>query len=82
VGRKKDHAIKKLRQNPKNVRFEEADFILVNLGCTKRMKGSHATYVFPGQRPITIPYRKPFVLPVYVEQILQLLDQIEDDDQD
>ena len=80
MGRKKDRAIEKLRQNPRNVRFEDADLILINLGCTKRMKGSHATYVFPGQRPITIPYRKPFILPSYVEQILLLIEQIDENE--
>jgi predicted RNA binding protein YcfA (HicA-like mRNA interferase family) len=77
---KKDKAITKLRENSRNVRYEDIDSILCNLGCTKRMKGSHATYTYPGLRPITIPYRKPFILPVYVEQILELLDQITEDE--
>lgn len=77
---KKEKAIAKLRENPKNVRFEEADTILCELGCCKRMKGSHATYTYPGKRPITIPYRKPYILPVYINQIIQLIDQIEEDE--
>ncbi len=40
MGRKKARAIEKLRQNPRNVRFEEVDSILIALGCTKRMKGN------------------------------------------
>ncbi|MGC1376474.1 MAG: hypothetical protein WA821_09630 [Anaerolineales bacterium] len=79
MGKKRENAIKKLRQNIKNVRFDDVDAILCGLGCAKRMKGSHATYTYPGQHPIVIPFRKPFILPVYVQQILQLIDSIEDD---
>ena len=80
MGKKRERAIDKLRKNPRNVRFEEIDAILIHLGFNKRMKGSHATYTYPGLRPITIPFRKPFILPVYVEQVVQLIEQIEDDD--
>jgi predicted RNA binding protein YcfA (HicA-like mRNA interferase family) len=77
---KKEKAIAKLSKNPRSIRFEEADAVLCELGCLKRTKGSHATYSYPKMRPITIPYRKPFILPVYVKLILQLIDQIEDND--
>ena len=77
---KKEKAIAKLCENPKNVRFEEADKVLIALGCIMRMKGSHATYTYPGMKPITIPYCKPYILPVYVKQIIQLIDQIEEDE--
>jgi hypothetical protein len=80
MGRKKDRAIENLRRNSKNVRFDEIDSILIGLGCKKRMKGSHATYTYPGLSPIIIPHRIPFILPVYVKQIIQLIDQIEEDD--
>ena len=41
------------------------------------MKGSHATYTYAGMMPIVIPYRSPFILPVYVKIILQWIDAIE-----
>ncbi len=79
-GQKKERAIEKLRRNSKNVRFEEIDSILIGLGCEKRMKGSHAIYTYPGQHPITVPHRIPYILPIYVKMIIELIDQIDDDD--
>jgi predicted RNA binding protein YcfA (HicA-like mRNA interferase family) len=72
--------IEKLRQNPKNVRFEEIDSLLQRLGFEKRQRGSHVTYLISGKPPMTIPIRKPFILPVYVKQVLQMLDELDDID--
>lgn len=70
--------IQKLHRNPKNVRFEEIDTLLCGLGFEKRQRGtSHVTYTIPGKPPLTIPFRKPFILPVYVKQILQFLDEMD-----
>jgi predicted RNA binding protein YcfA (HicA-like mRNA interferase family) len=74
-------ALQKIRQNPKNVRFEEIDALLRSFGFEKRQKGSHAVFTRADlQLAITIPYRKPFILPVYVKQILKLLDEISDEE--
>lgn len=72
----KNKALEKFRQNPKNVRFDEIDHLLITLGFQKRHKGSHATYVLKTYR-ITIPFRKPYVLPIYVKNLLVLLDDLE-----
>lgn len=68
--------LERFRQNPRNVRFEEMDKLLLALGFEKQQKGSHATYVLKGQGRITIPFRKPFILPVYVKEVLNLLDEM------
>lgn len=81
MGRKRETAIARLYQNPKSISFKEADAILRGLGCTKRMKGSHATYTYPGQYPITIPFQKPNILPIYVKLIIQLIESIEDEEE-
>ena len=73
---KADKRIQKLRQNPKNVRFEEVDKLLRSLGFEKRQRGSHATYILKGRGRITVPFKKPFILPIYVKEILNLLDEI------
>ncbi|MCL4300947.1 MAG: type II toxin-antitoxin system HicA family toxin [Anaerolineae bacterium] len=52
------------------------DKLLVSLGFEKRQKGSHATYILKGQGRITIPFRKPFILPVYVKEVLKLVDEM------
>jgi len=74
---KREKAIAKLRQNPKNVRFEEIELILIGIGFTKRQEGtSHAVFTY-GKHRLTVPHRKPFVLPVYVRQVLSEIDKID-----
>lgn len=74
---KKEKFLQRFRQNQKNVRFEDVDKLLLSLGFEKRQKGSHATYILKGQGRITIPFRKPFILPVYVSELLKLLDEMD-----
>jgi predicted RNA binding protein YcfA (HicA-like mRNA interferase family) len=74
---RKEKLLEKIRQNPKNVRFQDIDKLLLSLGFEKRQRGSHATYVLKGQGRITIPFRKPFILPVYVKEMLKLLDELD-----
>lgn len=73
---KKEKLLHKIRQNPKAVRFKDIDTLLLSLDFEKRQRGSHATYVIKGQGRITIPFRKPFILPVYVKELLTLLDEM------
>ncbi len=74
---KSEKLLKKIRQNPKNVRFKDIDKLLLSLGFEKRQRGSHATYVLKNQGRITVPFRKPFILPVYVKEVLKLLDEMD-----
>ena len=75
---KREKQIERLRQNPKTVRFEEIDVILLGLGFEKRQRGtSHAVYTLGNQR-LTVPFRKPFIKPVYVKLILDVLDELKD----
>lgn len=73
---KREKLLQRFRNNPKTVRFEEIDILLRQLGFEKRQSGSHATYTFK-QHLITIPFRKPYILPVYVKNILEILDALE-----
>jgi predicted RNA binding protein YcfA (HicA-like mRNA interferase family) len=74
---KKEKLLQRFRQNPKNVHFEEVNNLLLSLGFEKRQKGSHAIYILKGRGRITIPFRKPFILPVYVREVLKLLDELD-----
>ncbi len=75
---KKEKALAKIRQNPRHVRFEELEAILLWLGFTKRQDGtSHAMFIF-GKHIVNIPKRKPFVKPKYVELALEALDAIKE----
>ena len=66
-----------MRDNPKNVRFDDIDSLLIAFGFEKRQRGSHATYLIPGERPLTIPRRLPFILPIYVKEVLDRLEAME-----
>ena len=72
---KRQKLLQRLRQNPQNVRFDEIDTLLVGLEFEKRQRGSHVTYVSPEYGRITIPIKKPFILPVYVKEVLALLEE-------
>ena len=74
---KREKQLNQLRNNSKNVRFDEIDTLLLGLGFEKRQRGtSHAVYTLEKQR-ITIPFRKPFIKPIYVKLVLALLDELE-----
>lgn len=78
---KKDKVLARIRQNPKHVRFEELESILLRIGFKKRHDGtSHTTFTF-GKHILTVPKRKPFVKRVYVELFLQALDEIKELDE-
>jgi predicted RNA binding protein YcfA (HicA-like mRNA interferase family) len=73
---KREKLLQRFRNNPKTVRFEEVDNLLLHFGFTKRQSGSHATYTL-GHHLITVPFRRPYILPVYVKHILEILDAID-----
>ncbi len=73
---KREKLLVRFRNNPKTVRFDEIDTLLQRLGFEKRQSGSHATYTFE-QYLITVPFRKPYILPIYVKSILAILDAME-----
>lgn len=69
--------LERFRQNPKNVRYEELEGVLLYLGFNKRRGGgSHAVFSYPGHKPITIPVNKPFLKSTYVKQILRAIDEL------
>jgi len=69
-----------MRQNPKNVRPNELDTVLLAAGFMARHQGtSHKVYSY-GSYVLPVPQRKPFLLPIYVTQALALLDAISADE--
>lgn len=74
---KRTKLLRRMRQNPKSIRFDELCNFLESLGFRKRESGSHFTFTYPGSRSIiTVPRRIPFVLPVYVKNVLDVLDEL------
>ena len=72
---KRQKLLQRLRNNQKTVRFDEVDGLLLGLGFEKRQVGSHATYRLH-DAIVTIPFRKPYILPVYVKNVLEMLDAL------
>ncbi len=74
---KPEKLIEQFRNNSKTVRFEDIDKLLTSLGYSSNSKGSHFVYRKPGCTHITIPFRKPFILPVYVKRVLEEIEKCE-----
>lgn len=63
----------RIKNNPKTVRFEELDKILIKAGYTKRQPrggSSHYAYVMPGRDLITVPFNQPYIKRIYVEKVI------------
>jgi len=54
---KREKLLEKLRQNPKNVRFDDIDTLLSGLGFEKRQRGSHVTFSQKACGRITVPIK-------------------------
>ena len=76
---RKDKLLEKIKNNPKNIRFDEIDKVLLSAGFMRRQprKGSsHYTYVL-GDLIITIPYKRPYIKSRYVKEALDLLEKLD-----
>ncbi len=80
---KKEKLLHKIRQNPKNVRYDEIDKILSWYGFGRRQasKGtSHYVYILRAAGKfyrLTIPFKRPFIKRVYIRKALEILDELE-----
>ncbi|MEP7291952.1 MAG: type II toxin-antitoxin system HicA family toxin [Chloroflexota bacterium] len=76
---KREKRLQKLRQNPKNVSFEDLQQVLADYGFEQvRTAGSHHTFILVlGNRNwrLTIPFQRP-IKQAYVMQALEAIEQI------
>jgi len=76
---KRQKRLARLRQNPKNVSFDDLRLVLEDYGFRHvTTTGSHFSfsYTLGGQEELfTVPFRRP-VKQIYVELALELIDQI------
>ena len=77
---KREKRLQKIRQNPRNVSFEDLRQVLEDHGfVVDRQSGSHyqfrATFGNETWR-LTIPFRRPHVKTPYVKASLQAIDEI------
>lgn len=75
---KRDKRLRKIRNNPKNVSFDELQTILLSFGFElDRVTGSHHVFFIETddeRKILTVPFRRP-VKPVYVKKAVQLIDK-------
>lgn len=70
--------MERIRNNPKTVRFDELEKILLRAGykCRQTAHGSsHYTYYKEGKMPLTIPKKHPFVKEIYVKNAIEALEE-------
>lgn len=68
---------RRVAHSTKNVRFEDLDRLLQGYGFECRPgKGSHY-YYRRGIHRVTVPFRRPHVLPIYVKLALKAIDRAE-----
>lgn len=75
---KKEKLLNRIRNNPKTVKFEEIDKILIDVGFERRQPSggsSHYTYVLE-DRILTVPYKKPYVKVIYIKIAIKLLEDL------
>jgi len=74
-----DKRISKIRQNPKHVRFEDLETILLGLGFNKRQEStSHVVFTFGVHRMI-VPksHGTPFIKEIYIKKdFLPMLEEL------
>lgn len=70
--------LKKIRNNPKTVTFEEVDKVMRRMGYYGKFPhsgSSHCTYRKQGHTPITVPRHEPYVKEEYVKLIIEIMDE-------
>ncbi len=72
---KRQKRIEKIFKNPKTVTFKELDKVLKDQGFEVRQPSSGSShYIYTkGDLQISVPFRRPFVLEVYVKRVLELI---------
>jgi len=74
---RKDKLIDAIKNNPKNVRFQDLRKILESIGyIAVNNGGSHFVFTKDNAISLTIPYKKP-VKVVYVKQVIKIIEEEE-----
>jgi hypothetical protein len=70
---------RRIEDNPKAVRFADLDRLLQVCGFQARQPSGGSSHYFykRGQVTVSIPRRRPHVLPIYVKLALAAIDQAE-----
>jgi hypothetical protein len=79
---KLEKLLQKIKNNPRQVRFDELDKILTRAGFDRRQPGSGSSHYYytKGHLKISVPYRQPYILTSYVAAAIKLLERMGEDD--
>jgi hypothetical protein len=77
----RDKLRRRIEQNPQAVRFEDLDRLLQACGFQVRQpRGGSSHYFYKrGRVTISIPRRRPHLLPIYVRRALAAIDRAEEE---
>ena len=76
---KKDKLIDVIKNNPKNVKFEDLKKILLHIGYKAINRGgSHYVFTKKDRTSLTIPYKRPVKI-IYVKQVIQIIEEEHDE---
>lgn len=67
---------KKIKNNPRQVRFEELDKILTRSGFDRSQPGSGSSHFIytKGKAQLSVPKRQPYILTCYVQAVIKILE--------
>jgi len=72
---RKEKLIEAIKNNPKNIRFEDLKKILESIGYIAiNNGGSHYVFTRENSISLTIPYKRP-VKVIYVKQVIEILEK-------
>ena len=78
---KREKLIEEMRNNPKDVSFDQLNTVLLYYGCTVRQPksgSSHFYYTHPAaSEPLSIPKARP-IKAVYVKHAIKMIEEIEE----
>ena len=79
---KLEKLLEKIKNNPRHVRFEELDKILIRAGFIKRQtrKGSSHYVYKKGNSILTIPYHEPHIKAHYVKEAISAIEGVIEDE--
>ena len=81
---KRDKLRQRIEQNPKAVPFEDLDQLLRASGFEVRQPGSGSSHFFykRGRITVSIPRRRPHLLPIYIKLALAAIDKAQEEEND
>lgn len=75
---KREKLLQKIKNNPKAIKFEEIDKVLLSVGFERRQPSggsSHYTYMLDN-KTLTIPYKRPYVKVIYIKIAIKILEDL------